>query len=193
MIAEKVFQQILALGETGRVTSVDDLEQERQVTIRLAAPPHLWASPQCPHGERRHLAGSDHAPERRGRPLNVCPWASAIAGALPRGQGRDGRRGVPVRAPWAGRRPRGPPAFEAFARTLMRARPVTKAGAIWGQPDQQRWRRRFAQGDAAWPELSGEDVVGVGADAMNRRKGHNSLTGFVDRQAQRVWLAGEGK
>src|SRR5208282_5366738 len=45
----------------------------------------------------------------------------------------------------------------------------------------------------AWGELSWENVVWVGADEMNRRKGHNYLTVFVDLAAKRVLLAVEGK
>jgi transposase len=51
----------------------------------------------------------------------------------------------------------------------------------------------FAHVDAAWADLSWENVVWVGADEMNRRKGHNYLTVFVDLEAKRVLLAVEGK
>ena len=36
-------------------------------------------------------------------------------------------------------------------------------------------------------------MVWVGADEMNRKKGHNYLTVFVDLAAKRVLLAVEGK
>jgi transposase len=83
--------------------------------------------------------------------------------------------------------------FEAFALTLMREMPVKKAGEILGETDQKLWRTLFAHVDAAWKELSWENVIWVGADEMNRRKGHNYLTVFVDLQAKRVLLAVEGK
>lgn len=41
--------------------------------------------------------------------------------------------------------------------------------------------------------MSWEQVVWVGADEMNRRKGHDYLTVFVDLEAKRVLLAVEGK
>jgi transposase len=63
--------------------------------------------------------------------------------------------------------------FEAFALTLMREMPVRKAGEILGETDQKLWRALFAHVDAAWAELSWENVVWVGADEMNRKKGHN--------------------
>jgi transposase len=55
------------------------------------------------------------------------------------------------------------------------------------------WRALFAHVDAAWTELSWEEVIWVGADEMNRKKGHNYLTVFVDLAAKRVLLAVEGK
>lgn len=193
MIPEKVFHQILALGEAWRVSSVDYLEKERQVTICVEETPCVWASQSCPHCDSRQVSGYDHAPERRWRHLNVCQLESEIACALPRGQCRDCRSVFTVRAPWEGRSPRCTQEFEAFALTLMREMPVKKAGEILGETDQKLWRMLFAHVDAAWAELSWEDVVWVGADEMNRKKGHNYLTVFVDLQAKRVLLAVEGK
>ena len=70
---------------------------------------------------------------------------------------------------------------------------MNKAGAILGETDQKLWRVLFAHIEAAWRDLSWEDVVWVGADEMNRRKGHNYLTVFADWKAKRVLLAVEGK
>jgi len=71
--------------------------------------------------------------------------------------------------------------------------PVKKAGEILGETDQKLWRTLFAHVDAAWKDLSRENVIWVGADGMNRKKRHNYLTVFVDLQARRVLLAVEGK
>ena len=98
-----------------------------------------------------------------------------------------------VRAPWEGRSRGLTQEFEAFALTLMREMPVKRAGEILGETDQKLWRVLFAHVDAAWRDLSWEDAVWVGADEMNRRKGHNYLTIFVDLKAKRVLLAVEGK
>ena len=86
-----------------------------------------------------------------------------------------------------------PPEFAGFALLLARERPVRKAGEILGETDPRLWRMLFAQVQAAWAQLSLEEVVWVGADEMNRQKGHHDLTGFVDRLAQRVLFATEGK
>jgi transposase len=193
MIPEKVFHQILLLGGAWRVTSVDYLEKEQKVTIQVAETPQLWASQRCPHCDRRQVSGYDHAPERCWRHLNVWQLESEIVCALPRGRCQDCQRVFTVRAPWEGRSPRCTQEFEAFALTLMREMPVAKAGEILGETDQKLWRMLFAHVGAAWTELSWENVVWVGADEMNRRKGHNYLTVFVDLQAKRVLLAVEGK
>jgi transposase len=193
MIPEKVFQQILALGEAWRVKRMDYVEQESKVMIRVEDTPALWKQESCPHCNCQSVRGYDHAPERRWRHLNVCQLQSEIVCALPRGECQDCRKVYTVRAPWEGRSRGLTQEFEAFALTLMREMPVKKAGEILGETDQKLWRMLFAHVDAAWKDLSWESVIWVGADEMNRKKGHNYLTVFVDLQAKRVLLAVEGK
>ena len=113
--------------------------------------------------------------------------------ALPRGECQSCRKVYTVRAPWEGRSRGVTQEFEAFALTLMREMPVKKAGEILGETDQKLWRALFAHVEAAWRDLSWENVIWVGADEMNRKKGHNYLTVFVDLAAKRVLLAVEGK
>jgi len=193
VIPEKVFHQILALGDAWRVRAVDYLEKEAKVVIQVEETVRLWASLTCPHCAAKSVRGYDHAPERRWRHLNVCQLGSEIVCALPRGQCRECQKVYTVRAPWEGRSRGLSQEFEAFALTLMREMPVSKAGEILGETDQRLWRVLFAHVDAAWAGLSWESVVWVGADEMNRRKGHNYLTVFVDLAAKRVLLAVEGK
>ena len=193
MIPEQVFHRILLLGEEWRVSAVDYVEQASQVLIRVEETPKVWQAQSCPHCNARSVAGYDHAPERRWRHLNVCQLESEIVCSLPRGQCKACQKVYTVRAPWEGRSRGLTQEFEAFALTLMREMPVKKAGEILGETDQKLWRVLFAHVDAAWSELSWEDVVWVGADEMNRKKGHNYLTVFVDLVARRVLLAVEGK
>jgi transposase len=193
MIPEKMFQQILALGEAWRVARMDYQESESKVLIRVEELPALWAQESCPHCQSKRVRGYDHAPERRWRHLNVCQLQSEIVCALPRGECQSCRKIYTVRAPWEGRSRGLTQEFEAFALTLMREMPVKKAGEILGETDQKLWRVLFAHVDAAWKDLSWENVIWVGADEMNRKKGHNYLTVFVDLQAKRVLLAVEGK
>ena len=192
-IPEKMFQEILALGEGWRVARMDYLEKEQQVLIRVEETPALWPQESCPHCGQQVVRGYDHAPERRWRHLNVCQLQSEIVCALPRGECQSCRKIYTVRAPWEGRSRGLTQEFEAFALTLMREMPVKKAGEILGETDQKLWRALFAHVDAAWRDLSWENVIWVGADEMNRKKGHNYLTVFVDLQAKRVLLAVAGK
>jgi transposase len=193
MIPEKVFEKILVLGDGWRVHGVEYVEKESQVLIRIEETPALWHSQACPHCHSKVVGGYDHAPERRWRHLNVCQLQSEIVCALPRGQCRECKKVYTVRAPWEGRSRGLTQEFEAFALTLMREMPVKKAAEILDETDQKLWRALFAHVDAAWTDLSWENVVWVGADEMNRRKGHNYLTVFADLEARRVLLAVEGK
>ena len=193
MIPEKVFHQILALGEAWRVSAVDYEPKEQTMSIRVEETSQLWAQEQCPHCASKEVRGYDHAPERQWRHLNVCQLRSEIVCALPRGQCKGCGAIYTVKPPWEGRSNRFTQEFEAFGLTLMREMPVKKAGEILGETDQRMWRMLFAHVDAAWADLSWADVVWVGADEMNRKKGHNYLTVFVDLMAKRVLLAVEGK
>jgi transposase len=193
MIPEKVFHQILALGEGWQVSRVDYVAKESKVLIRVEETPALWSSQSCPHCQHQSIGGYDHAPERFWRHLNVCQLQSEIVCALPRGQCQRCQKVMTVRAPWEGRSRSLTQEFEAFALTLMREMPVKKAGEILGETDQKLWRVLFAHVEAAWAGLSWENVVWVGADEMNRKKGHNYLTVFADLEARRVLLAVEGK
>jgi transposase len=193
MIPEKVFHQILGLGDSWRVNRVDYLEKESKVLIRVEETAALWGAQSCPHCQAKAVAGYDHAPERRWRHLNVCQLESEIVWSLPRGQCKKCQAVYTVPAPWEGRSRGLTQEFEAFALTLMREMPVKKVGEILGETDQKLWRALFAHVDAAWSELSWENVIWVGADEMNRKKGHNYLTVFVDLVAKRVLLAAEGK
>jgi transposase len=193
MIPEKVFQKILVMGDGWRVQQVDYVEKEGKVLIRIEETPALWAAESCPHCNGKPVGCYDHAPQRSWRHLNVCQLQSEIVCALPRGQCKSCRKVYTVRAPWEGRSRGLTQEFEAFALTLMREMPVSKAGEILGETDQKLWRALFAHVDAAWADLSWEKVVWVGADEMNRKKGHNYLTVFVDLEAKRVLLAVEGK
>jgi hypothetical protein len=75
----------------------------------------------------------------------------------------------------------------------MREMPVRRADQILCESDTQMWRMRFAHVKAAYVRLSFDTVVWVGADEMNRRKGHNYLTVFADLVAKRVLFATPGK
>jgi len=58
VIPEKVFQQILALGDSWRVERVDYVEKESTVVIRIQETSALWASEICPHCNAKSVVGS---------------------------------------------------------------------------------------------------------------------------------------
>ena len=141
----------------------------------------------------------DHTEAMEWRHLNVFNKESVIVCALPRGRYLEAssNEGVEkvyrVTPPWEGKSKHFTRDFEAFALTLMREMPVKKAGEILGTTDQRLWRMLFLHVEAAYGALNMEDVTWVGADEMNRRKGHNYLTVFADLKARRVIFATEGK
>jgi transposase len=75
---------------------------------------------------------------------------------------------------WDGRSKHFTQEFEASAVTLMREMPVKRAGEILCEGDSRMWRMLFAHVKAAHARLSFDNVVWVGADEMNRRKGHTT-------------------
>lgn len=89
MIPEKVFQQILILGDAWEVFATDYDENQRKVFIRVRETPRLWPAAHCPKCNAQSVAGYDHVPERQWRHLNVCQLESAIVCALPRGRCRE--------------------------------------------------------------------------------------------------------
>jgi transposase len=98
-----------------------------------------------------------------------------------------------VTPPWEGRSKHFTQEFEPFAVTLMREIPVKRAGQILGETDARMWWMRFAHVKAADARLSFDNVVWVGAEEINRRKGHNHLTVFADQMNKRVLFATPGK
>lgn len=89
MIPEKMFHEILLLGDEWRVSAVDYVKKDSQLRIRVEETPALWETQSCPHCNSKQVAGYDHAPERQWRHLNVCQLESEIVCSLPRGRCKD--------------------------------------------------------------------------------------------------------
>lgn len=96
-------------------------------------------------------------------------------------------------APWEGKGKHFTRDFEAFSLTLMREMPVKRAGVILGEGDTRLWRMLMAHVRDAHAAADFSEVVHVGVDEMNRRKGHQYLTVFADLIGRRVLFATEGK
>jgi transposase len=193
MIPERMFHQILMLGEGWAVERVEYQEAAQQVRIAVRETAALWAKAVCPHCQRAEVSGYDHVPERQWRHLPVCHLQTWIACALPRGRCRQCQAVFQVPAPWEGRSKHFTQEFEGFALTLMREMPVSKAGEILSVTDQRLWRMLLAHVEAAHTQLSMEEVIWIGADEMSGRKGHEYLTVFADLVKRRVLYATEGK
>lgn len=191
MTPEETFSQLLGLGKSWRVVRTEFEEKNSTFVICVEETADLW-----PEESRR--AGTtvgcyDHVGPMQWRHLNVFNKECVIVCALPRGRRADDGKVYRVTPPWEGRSKHFTREFEGFALTLMREMPVKRAGEILGESDQRMWRMLFAHVEEAYARLSLEDAVWVGADEMNRRKGHNYLTVFADLVQKRVIFATPGK
>lgn len=191
MTPEKTFSELLGLGKSWRVVRTEYEVKESTFVICVEETPELW--PEESQRAGTTVACYDHVEAMQWRHLNVFSKECVIVCALPRGKRSDDGKVYRVTPPWEGRSKHFTREFEAFALTLMREMPVKRAGEILGETDHRMWRMLFAHVDAAYAQLSLEDVVWVGADEMNRRKGRNHLTVFADLVEKRVIFATPGK
>ena len=159
--------------------------------LKVEETPELWPEESARAGTP--VTCHDHVEPMQWRHLNVFNKECVIVCALPRGRRGDDSKVYRVTPPWEGRSKHFTQEFEAFALTLMREMPVKRAGQILGESDTRMWRMLFVHVKAAHARLSFDNVVWVGADEMNRRKGHNYLTVFADLLAKRVLFATPGK
>jgi len=159
--------------------------------LEVEETPELWPEESARAGTP--VTCHDHVEPMQWRHLNVFNKECVIVCALPRGRRGDDSKVYRVTPPWEGRSKHFTQEFEAFALTLMREMPVKRAGQILGESDTRMWRMLFAHVKAAHARLSFDNVVWVGGDEMNRRKGHNYLTVFADLLTKRVLFATPGK
>lgn len=188
----------MGLGDEWRVISTHYEMAKNTFVIAIEETAKLWPGETRRNGWKTTCY--DHVEPMQWRHLNVFNKECVIVCALPRGQyldENDSYRGTVktyrVTPPWEGKSKHFTHEFEAFALTLIKEMPVKKAGEILGETDKRLWRMMFAHVWEAYGKLEMDDVVWVGADEMNRRKGHNYLTVFADLKARRVIFATEGK
>lgn len=195
MNLEETFHGLLGLDERWEVCGVEYDEEGGRFFLVLAETPRLWEREVCPSEGCRAsgITCYDHAPTRSWRHLDVFGKRSEILWNVPRGQCPRCGKVYRVAVPWEGRGKHFTPAFEGFALALMREMPVKKAAEIIGETDSRMWRVLFAHVEAAYGALEMSEVVAIGVDEMNRRKGHHYLTVFADLVKKRVLFATEGK
>jgi transposase len=191
MTPEETFHQLLGLGQSWKVVRTEFEQKEQTFVICVEETDRLWP-------EERQRCGQevicyDHVEPMQWRHLNVFNKECVIVSALPRGKRKGDGAIYRVTPPWEGRSKHFTKEFEAFALTLAREMPVKKAGEILGETDQRMWRMLHAHVAAARERADWSEVVWVGADEMNRRKGHNYVTVFADLVEKRVLFGVEGK
>jgi transposase len=188
---EETFHQLLGLGESWQVVHTEYEEANNTFVICVEETAKLWEEESTKWKQR--VTCYDHVEPMGWRHLNVFSKECVIVTALPRGKRQEDGTIYRVTPPWEGRGKHFTKEFEAFALTLMREMPVKKAGEILGETDQRMWRLLHAHVEAARAQADWSEVVWVGADEMNRRKGHNYVTVFADLAKKRVLFGTEGK
>jgi transposase len=188
---EETFHQLLGLGESWQVVHTKYEEANNTFVICVEETAKLWEEESLKWKQR--VTCYDHVEPMGWRHLNVFNKECVIVTALPRGRRQEDGTIYRVTPPWEGRGKHFTKEFEAFALTLMREMPVKKAGEILGETDQRMWRLLHAHVEAARAQADWSEVVWVGADEMNRRKGHNYVTVFADLAKKRVLFGTEGK
>ena len=191
MTPEQTFGQLLGLGKSWKVVESRFEPESSTFFLKVEETPELWPEESARAGTP--VVCHDHVEPMQWRHLNVFNKECVIVCALPRGRQGDDSKVYRVTPPWEGRSKHFTQEFEAFALTLLREMPVKRAGQILGESDTRMWRMLFAHVKAAHARLSFDNVVWVGGDEMNRRKGHNYLTVFADLLAKRVLFATPGK
>lgn len=195
MIPEKAFAGLLQLDECWEVTNAEFETDPEKFVLVVRETAKLWPRLRCPittcAAER--ITCHDHADARTWRHLDAFGRPTEILCAPPRAKcARCG--GVwTVKVPWEGKGKHFTKDFEAFALTLMREMPVKRAGEILGENDTRLWRMLFRHVAAAHAALDLSELIHLGVDEMNLRKGHEYLTVFADLAARRVIFATEGK
>ena len=191
MTPEETFEQLLGLGTSWKVIRTEFEVKENTFVICVSETEALWAEESAKCGQE--VICYDHVEPMQWRHLNVFNKECVIVSALPRGRRQQDGAIYRVTPPWEGRSKHFSKEFEAFALTLMREMPVKKAGEILGESDQRLWRMLHAHVEAARAQADWSEVVWVGADEMNRKKGHNYVTVFADLLNKRVLFGTEGK
>lgn len=196
MIPEKAFERLLGLDECWEVKAAEyETEPCEHFMLVICETEKLWPKLVCPEAKCRcaQVVCHDHAPVRMWRHLDAFGKRTEILCQPPRARCTACRKVWRVPVPWEGEGKHFTRDFEAFALTLMREMPMTRAGDILGETDTRLWRLLFAHVDKAYAALDLSELVHLGVDEMSSRKGHHYLTVFADLVQKRVVFATEGK
>ena len=196
MIPEKAFERLLGLNECWEVSAAEyETEPVERFFLVVQETDQLWLQLKCPIptcGQPKIIC-HDHSDARVWRHLDAFGKRTEILCAPPRARCTACRHVWQVPLPWEGLNKHFTRDFEAFALTLLREMPVKKAGDILGENDTRLWRMLFKHVDQAYAALDLSELVHLGVDEMNTRKGHHYLSVFADLVKRRVVFATEGK
>ena len=196
MIPEKAFDRLLGLDECWEVANAEyETESAERFVLFVRETDKLFPKLKCPEPKCgcEKVVCHDHTEPRVWRHLDAFGKRTEIVCAPPRARCTACRQVWRVPVPWEGEGKHFTRDFEAFALTLMREMPMKKAGDILGEHDTRLWRVLFAHVDKAYAALDLSELVHLGVDEMNCRKGHEYLTIFADLVNKRVVFATEGK
>jgi transposase len=192
MTPEKLFHQMLGLADQWEVFQCEFDQAEGLVRLHVQETKGFWNNYRCPH-DQGEVTCYDHTEELVWRHLNVFEHRCELHCRLPRTKCRTCGKIERVTPPWEGLSKHFTQSFEAFALLLIREMPVATAAQMLGESDTRLWRMLFAHLEVAYRRSDMSEVVCVGMDEMNLRKGREYLTIFADLKAKRVLFATEGR
>lgn len=196
MIPEEAFERLLGLDECWAVVTAEyETEPVERFFLVLRETEKLWPKLKCPVATCAYPAVvcHDHTEARVWRHLDTFGKRTELLCAPPRARCGSCSPVWRVPVPWEGEGKHFTRDFEAFAPTLMRAMPMQQAGDILGERDTRLWRLLFKHVARAYAALDLSELVQLGVDELNCRKGHHYLTVFADLVARRVVFATAGK
>ena len=148
MIPEPAFARLLGLDDGWAVSAAEfETEPVERFFLVLPETPKLWPKLPCPRaacGQQR-VIGHEPTETRVWRHLDAFGKRPEILCAPPRARGCACRHLWRVPLPWAGQGKHFTRDCAAFARPLLRERPMKKAGDILGGTDPRLWRMLFKQ------------------------------------------------
>ena len=192
MTPEKLFHELLGLGQNWRVEECEFDKREGVVKLKIAETEELWKSQRSPEMGGK-VKCYDHTEELVWRHLNVFEYKCEIRCRLPRAKCIESGKVYRIKPPWEGLSKHFTKGFEAMALILMREMPVAAVARHVRESDTRLWRMLKAHVAVAYGESDWSNVKSIGCDEMSIRKGHCYVSVFCDLEGKRVLYATEGK
>ena len=192
MTPEKMFHELLGLGMKWEVVECEYDRKLSKVRLSIRETKEVWKHVFCAK-DGGDCSCYDHTEELAWRHLNVFEHSCEILCRLPRAKCSKCGKIFRMTPPWQGLSCHFTKAFEAYALLIAREMPVARAAEILGITDMRLWRIIFSHVDLAYEQQDFSEVISVGVDELNVRKGHEYVSVFADLEKRRVIFATEGK